>query len=217
MTKPGHHLERAITIRARPAAVFTVSSDNERWAFWRGSGSTIETRPGGQVCICGPNRSEFVGDVVEIAPPATPGSRGIQLTASESGCELDLSLEFSAAVPIEQHEQAWRFQLASLASLISDSVCVDATSRIDDWFTVWTVLDDNERRTLAARVVTPGIRFRYRDSLLSGVDDLLAYIGPTQQWMPGLRIWREGNVKHCQDTFRARWTDASNYGKIQMA
>ncbi len=49
------------------------------------------------------------------------------------------------------------------------------------------------------------MRFRDRYSLVQGHEDLLAHLAAVHRFMPGLRITREGAVRHCQGIVLADW------------
>ena len=44
-----------------------------------------------------------------------------------------------------------------------------------------------------------------RYALVDGAADLLAHVAASQQFMPGIRLPREGEVRHCQGTVLADW------------
>ena len=69
MTALDHVLERTVLIRARRETVFRYFTDNERFAAWWGTGSTIEARPGGTLSIRYPNGVLASGEVIEVVPP----------------------------------------------------------------------------------------------------------------------------------------------------
>ena len=47
---------------------------------------------------------------------------------------------------------------------------------------------------------------RDRFSCVEGVDELMPHIGAAQHHMPGLRLQRKGEARHCQGTVIAEWT-----------
>ena len=56
-----------------------------------------------------------------------------------------------------------------------------------------------------ARLATPEIRFRDRFSNIDGLADLVPHVGAFQRFMPGIRMTRHGDVRHCQGTVLAEW------------
>jgi len=76
---------------------------------------------------------------------------------------------------------------------------------VDAWFEAWAIADDKAREDLLAKIVTPTIQFRDLFSLLDGLEDLTAHAGATQRFMPGIRMQRKGEVRHCQGTVLADW------------
>ena len=46
---------------------------------------------------------------------------------------------------------------------------------------------------------------RDRFSCVEGTRELTLHIGASQRFMPGLRLQRDGDVRHCQGTVLAEW------------
>jgi uncharacterized protein YndB with AHSA1/START domain len=228
-----YHLNRTVVIKARPETVFRLFTDSARWASWWGAGSTIDARPGGKVYIRHPNGIESLGEVLEVrdperiaftygfagGKPIPPGSSRvtIQLDPDEAGTRLHLLHEFAEAGPRDEHVQGWRFQLSLFANVIANEVYADAASAVDVWYAAWVVADDQARQETLGRIVTPGIRFRDRFSLLDGLADLTAHIGAAQRFMPGIGLRRKGDVRQCQGTVLADWIAAGSDGKERMS
>ncbi len=55
----------------------------------------------------------------------------------------------------------------------------------------------------------PEVQFRDQHSAMDGTAKLLPHIGAAQRFMPGLRLKRDGDVRHCQGPFVANWTAVS--------
>jgi uncharacterized protein YndB with AHSA1/START domain len=228
-----YHLNRTVVIKAKPETVFRFFTDSARWASWWGAGSTIDARPGGKVYIRHPNGIESLGEVLEVrdperieftygfasGKPIPPGSSRvtIQLDPDEAGTRLHLLHEFAEAGPRDEHVQGWRFQLSLFANVIANEVYADAASAVDVWYAAWVVADDQARQETLGRIVTPGIRFRDRFSLLDGLADLTAHIGAAQRFMPGIGLRRKGDVRQCQGTVLADWIAAGSDGKERMS
>jgi uncharacterized protein YndB with AHSA1/START domain len=228
-----HHLNRTVVIRATPETVFHFFTDSARWANWWGAGSTIEAKPGGKVYIRHPNGVEATGQVLEVQPPERivftygfasgkpmpPGSSRvtIHLTPDDGGTKLHLLHEFAETGPRDEHVQGWRFQLSLFSNAVANEVYVDASSKVDAWFDAWATTDDKAREEMLARIVTPGIKFQDRFSLLDGLDDLMAHIGAAQRFMPGIRMRRNGEIRHCQGTVLADWVAVGGDGNERMA
>ena len=49
------------------------------------------------------------------------------------------------------------------------------------------------------------MRFRDRFSLIDGMDDLRPHLAAVHRFMPGMRLERDGDVRHCQGTVLADW------------
>src|ERR1700686_5625016 len=211
-----YQLERTVVIKANPETVFRFFTDSARWASWWGPGSTIDATPGGKVYIRHPNGVESLGEVVDVRPaerivftygfgsgnPIPPGSSRvtIRLDPDATGTRLHLMHEFAEAGPRDEHIQGWRFQLSLFSNVIANEVFADAAKAVDAWFGAWTIADRASREETLTQIVTPGIRFRDRFSLLDGLPDLTAHIGAAQRFMPGIGLRRKGDVRHCQGT-----------------
>jgi uncharacterized protein YndB with AHSA1/START domain len=228
-----HELNRSIRIGAAPETVFRFFTDSDRWARWWGPGSTIDARPGGKVLIRYPNAVEAVGEVIEVLPPerfvfaygyasGTPIAAGssrvtILLTADGVGTRLRLRHEFEDAKVRDQHVQGWRFQLAVFGNIVSDEANAGSAEIVDRWFEAWSIADDGSRRTAFEAIADAKVLFRDRFSLLEGVEDLTAHAGAAQRFMPGIRMSRKGEVRHCQGTVLAEWTAAGSDGTVRMS
>jgi uncharacterized protein YndB with AHSA1/START domain len=228
-----HHRERTVEILASRETVFRYFTDSARWAKWWGAGSTIDPRPGGRVYIRYPNAVEAGGEVIEIVPPdrivftfgnadgkpiPLGGSRvTIRLEPDGSATRLHLLHEFPDSAARDEFVQGWRFQLAVFANVVADEVFADAATAVDAWFDAWAVVDDQARGAEFARIATPSVRFHDRFSQLNGLDDLSAHAAASQRFMPGVRMRRKGEVRHCQGTVVADWVATSSDGKELMS
>ena len=228
-----YQLDRTVVIKAKPETVCRFFTDSDRWADWWGTGSTIDAKPGGKVYIRYPNGSEAMGEVLEALPserivftfgyasgkPIAPGSSRITigLDADAAGTRLHLLHEFEEAGPRDEHVQGWRFQLSLFGNLVANEVFGNAAVMVDAWFEAWAIADDKARENLFAKIVTPAIQFRDLFSLLDGLADLTAHAGATQRFMPGIRMQRKGDVRHCQGTVLADWIAVDKDAKELMA
>ncbi|MGH7730448.1 MAG: SRPBCC domain-containing protein [Candidatus Eiseniibacteriota bacterium] len=217
-----HALDRHVIIRARLATVFRYFTDSARWAAWWGEGSTIDARPGGRVFIRYPNAVEVSGEVVEVDPPrrivftygyatgqpfGAGGSRvTIRLEEDPHGTRLHLRHEFVEAAVRDHHLQGWRYQLAVFSNLVADHQMVEASARVDAWFAAWSEADAARRQGILDTTVSPAVRFRDRFSLVEGRADLDPHLAAVHVFMPGNRIERTGDLRHCQGTVLADWT-----------
>ena len=224
MTTPSalpHRLDRTVVIRAEREIVFRFFTDSERWAAWWGAGSTIDPRSGGRVFIRYSEGTEAAGEVVEIAPPerivftfgfvgGKPIRQGsslvtIRLEPVGTATRLHLTHEFAEAAVRDEHVQGWRYQLSVFGNVVADQLHGHAHQAVDEWFAAWSDPDAAAREARIARVVAPDIEFRDRWSLVSGMADLLPHLAAVHRFMPGMRIQREGAVRHCQGTVLADW------------
>lgn len=227
-----HQVERSVEIQAPRETVFRFFTDSARWARWWGAGSTIEPYVGGKVYIRHPNAVEVIGEVLDIAPPdrivfswgnadgkpiPPGGSRvTIQLVPAGSATRLNLLHEFADAHVRDEYVQGWRFQVALFANAVADELFAQAGSLVDAWFDAWALADQPARDAEFARIAASDVRFRDRYSLLRGLADLSAHAAASQRFMPGIRMRRKGEIRHCQGTVVADWVAASGDGKELM-
>jgi uncharacterized protein YndB with AHSA1/START domain len=228
-----YQLERAIAIKASAETVFRFFTDSAKWADWWGAGSTIDATVGGKVYIRYPNGVEALGEVLEVHPterivftfgyasgnPIPPGSSRvtIRLDADDGGTRLHLLHEFADAAARDEHVQGWRFQLSVFGNIVANEVFADAVKPVDAWFRAWAIADEKSREDSLATIVTSGIRFCDRFSMLAGITDLTAHTGAVQRFMPGIRMERKGDVRHCQGTVLADWVAMGVDGKERMS
>jgi len=232
MTDFTHHVDRTIVIRARPETVFGFFEHSDRWAAWWGAGSTIDPKPGGRVYIRHPGSVEIEGEVLEVAPPqrlvftygnvaGTPipvgGSRvTIRLDAIPTGTKLHLTHEFTEAAgraAAEDFVQGWRYQLSVFANVVATAVHANGTEAVDRWFAAWSEPDKTSRDKAVAALVSPGIQFRDRFSLIDGFDDLVPHLDAVQRFMPGMRLVRQGDVQQSHGMAIAPWIARSADGQ----
>ncbi len=227
-----YSLDRTVEIQAPREIVFLYFTDSARWAKWWGAGSAIEPRPGGKVSVRYPNAVEACGEVLEIAPPERivftygyasgqpipPGASRvtIRLEAAGGATRLHLLHEFDDAAARDQHVQGWRYQLAVFANVVAEEVFRGAEAIVDAWFRAWALSDAGERDAELARIATDDVRFRDRFSLLCGLADLSAHVAASQRFLPGVRMKRQGDVRHCQGAILADWVAASADGREIM-
>jgi hypothetical protein len=129
----------------------------------------------------------------------------IRLEPEGTGTRLRLSHEFADAAARDEHVQGWRYQLALFANVVSDEVNAGAASVVDGWFDAWAEPDPDARAGALATIADVSVRFRDRYGLTEGLADLLPHIAAAQRFMPGIRLRRRGDVRHCQGTVLADW------------
>jgi uncharacterized protein YndB with AHSA1/START domain len=216
-----HRLDRSLVIHARPATVFGFFTSTPDWAAWWGAGSTIDPRPGGRVLIRHPNGIEVSGEVLELQAPerlvftygyasGTPippaGSRvTIRLDSHPSGTLLQLTHEFAEVKSRDEHVQGWRFQLSLFTNAIANKLAASAADTVDRWFAAWSEPDAAAREQTLAAIGTPDIHFRDRFSAIEGDEDLREHLAAVHRFMPGMRLSRRGDIRHCQWHVLADW------------
>jgi len=221
MTTLDHVLDRTVTIAARRETVFRYFTDSERFASWWGAGSQIEARPGGAVRIRYPNGVVAGGTVVEITPvervvftygyetgePIPIGASRVTITLQETarGTVVRLRHELPSADARDEHVQGWRYQLAVFANVVAREAHAGASALADRFFALWSETDPGQRRAELGRVAVPDLAFRDPYSCTDGADDLVAHIGASQRFMPGVVLRRRGEARLCQGTALVDW------------
>lgn len=216
-----HVLDRRVIIRAHQETVFRYFTDSARWAAWWGPGSTIDPKSGGKMFIRYPNGIEAAGEVLEIDPPrkivftmgyasGQPMPVGasrvtIELAKDPAGTRLTLRHEFAEAAVRDHHVQGWRYQLSVFSNVVADQVNAGVAVRVDEWFAAWSEPDQTKRERILEAAVSPAISFRDRFSLVEGLDDLKPHLAAVHQFMPGIKLTRSGEPRHCQGTVLADW------------
>jgi uncharacterized protein YndB with AHSA1/START domain len=229
MTDLPHRLDRELTINASRDIVFRFFTDSERWAKWWGQGSSVDARPGGRVVIRYPGNVVALGEVVEVAAPERlvftygyesgkpigPGASRVVIRLVPEGRATRLTLTHDFAEPSvrDAHRQGWAYQLALFGNVVTDEVNAGAAAVVDDWFRAWSEPDSDRCHDSLARVAVTDVQFRDRVGASSGLDDLVAHIGAAQKHMPGIRLERRGDVRHCQGTVLVDWVALGNDGR----
>jgi uncharacterized protein YndB with AHSA1/START domain len=208
--------------------VFKYFTDPARWAAWWGAGSTIDARPGGRMVVRYPDGTEAAGDVVEVTPPSQiiftygyvtgapfgPGASRvtIRLEPAGRGTRVHLAHAFGDAADRDTHVQGWRYQLSVFANVVADEIHRDAGALVDAWFSAWAEPDDAARTSSLAAIASPDVRVRDRFSCLDGAAELTAHIAAAQRFMPGVRLTRTAEARHCQGMVLADWSAAGADG-----
>jgi uncharacterized protein YndB with AHSA1/START domain len=224
-----HHVDRTVVIQATPAIVFAFLTETPRWAAWWGAGSEIDARPGGRMKIRYPDGTEVTGEVTEVRAPKRiaftygyasgkmipPGGSRVTIELEPVGAATRLKLTHEVAEEITRdlHVQGWRYQLSLFANVVADAVNAGAASVVDAWFDAWADPDAASRERTLSRIAADDLRFRDRYSNTDGVGDLVAHITGAQRFMPGIRMQRQGDVRHCQGTVLADFVARSSDGQ----
>lgn len=233
MTTLLHRLDRNLVIQATPAIVFSFLTETPRWAAWWGAGSEIDARPGGRMKIVYPGGREANGEVLEVVPlerivftygyadgkMISPGGSRvtIELEPAGSATRLRLTHEVADEQVRDTHVQGWRYQLSLFANIATDAVNAGAAGLVDAWFDAWAEPDVAARTSTLSRIAVPTLSFRDRYSNTDGIGDLVAHITAAQYFMPGIRMKRNGEVRHCQGTVLADYVAQSVDGQPRGA
>ena len=96
---------------------------------------------------------------------------------------------------------------------MADEVQANAARYVDVWFDAWAETNPLARKKMLAEVAVPELRMQDRYSNLEGMEDVLAQIAASHRFMPGIRLTRTGDIRHCQGMVLADWTMAGLDGK----
>ena len=228
-----HELRRIVGIAAPRDLVFAHFVESARWAAWWGSGSTIDAKPGGRVHVRHPNGVEAGGEVEHVAAPerlaysfgyasgrpVPVGASRVTVRLDEApgrGTRVELCHAFAEEGARDQHVQGWRFQLSMLANAVCDALHAGVAATCDAWFDLWAEPDAAARAAALERIAVPGVCFHDCYSLLAGQDDVLAHVEASQRFMPGVRLVRVGEARHCQGTVLADWVARGADGQERL-
>ncbi len=224
-----HVLEREVLICATRATVFAFFTDPERFAEWWGPGSRIEARPGGAVEIRYPNGVIASGTVLEVVEPERivftygydqpdkpipPGGSRVIITLRDTsgGTLLELRHELADPTARDHHVPGWRYQLALFANVAARRQHTGLDHLVDRFFGAWSEADADQRRRELEAITTGDVVFRDAFAAVSGRQELDAHIAASQLHMPGMRLVRDGAVRHCQGTVVADWKAVAGDG-----
>jgi uncharacterized protein YndB with AHSA1/START domain len=229
MTELPHRLDRTVLIRASRETVFGFLTNTPEWAEWWGAGSTIDARPGGRMFIRHSNGVEASGEVLEVhapermvftygyvsRPPSPPGSSRvtIRLDSHPQGTLLQLTHEFADVEARDEHVQGWRFQFSLFANLVANTINAAAMGQIDRWFAMWSEPDAAVRNHALATLAPSGLCMFDKFGTLESREEVEAHLDALHRFMPGVRMERRGDIRHCQWHVLAEWTaiDASGH------
>jgi uncharacterized protein YndB with AHSA1/START domain len=223
-----HVLDRDVLIRAPRELVFTFFRDSAAFARWWGTGSSIDARPGGDVRIVYPGGAVAAGVVLAVDPPARivftygyesgqpipVGASRVEVELAEvpDGTRVRLRHAFGDAAVRDHHEDGWRYHLSVFARVAAETAHRDVETIADAWFDAWAEPDAERRLERFAACTLPGVVFRDAHSAIEGRSELAAHAGNAQRHMPGLRMGRRGDVRHCQGTALCDWVAAGADG-----
>lgn len=223
-----HRIDRDLVIQASPAIVFSFLTETPRWATWWGAGSEIDPRPGGRMRIVYPGGREATGEVIEVVAPERivftygyadgqmipPGGSRVRIDLEPIGSatRLRLTHEVADEQARNSHIQGWRYQLSLFANVAADVAHAGAAVAVDAWFDAWADADAASRQGTLSRIAAPTVTFHDRYSNTDGVADLVAHITAAQYFMPGIRMQRKGDVRHCQGIVLAEYVARSSDG-----
>jgi hypothetical protein len=168
---------------------------------------------------------------VEIAPPSrlvftygynagkpiAPGESRvtIELDKIGQGTRLRLTHALADAAVRDEHVQGWRYQLSVFANVVADEIHANAAELVDGWFDAWNETDAAARASKFGAIASPGVRLHDRFSCVDGTDELTTHVGAAHRFMPGFRLQRNGDTRHCQGVVLAEWTAAGPDGQVR--
>jgi uncharacterized protein YndB with AHSA1/START domain len=231
MTDLPHRVDRSVLIAARRTTVFRFFTESALFADWWGPGSRIDPRPGGEVHIRYPGNVVASGQVVELQPPErivftygyedpakpiAPGGSRVTITLEEQprGTLVRLVHEIADAATRDLHVPGWRFQLSLFANVVAAVEHAGVEAAVDRWFALWAEPDSAARATAVAALCAADVSFHDRFGCIAGAAELAEHIGAAQRHMPGVRLERDGPVRHCQGTALADWQARGPDGSV---
>ena len=138
--------------------------------------------------------------------PAEDSRVTIRLEQQAAGTLVRVTHEVNDKVVADQLVQGWRFHFSMFANAVANYVNAGAPERCR---CVVRAVDGAGRggagRPTLRRIAAPKVKFRDRYSRLDGIDEVVAHIGASQRFMPGIGLERKGDVRHCQGTVLADW------------
>jgi hypothetical protein len=149
--------------------------------------------------------------------PSPPGSSRvtIRLDRHPHGTLLQLTHEFADADSRDEHVQGWRFQFSLFANLVANTVNAAASRQVDRWFATWSEPDAATRDAALAAIGSVDIRFLDKFSAIEGRDEVKAHLAAVHRFMPGMRLERRGEIRHCQWHVLADWVVVGSSGQEQ--
>jgi len=87
----------------------------------------------------------------------------------------------------------------------SPSRSAKAAETVDRWFAAWSDPQATSREATLATITSGEPAFYDRFSSIAGSEDLKAHLAAVHKFMPGMRLERRGDVRHCQSRVLADW------------
>lgn len=230
MTDLPYSLERSVLICAQRKTVFRFFTDSKLFAEWWGAGSHIVGQPGGSLRIVYPNGEVALGRVVKTvenecivftygyegpAKPIPPGGSRVTIMLYDhpSGTLLTLKHELADEKTRDHHVPGWSYQLALFANVAAARQHAGVGLLIDGYFSLWAENDSTARRRALDGLAVADLVFHDRFGCTVGLDELNAHVGASQIHMPGVKLHRSGEPRHCQGTALVDWEARSPEGK----
>lgn len=163
--------------------------------------------------VSAPERLSFTYEMKQGGTTTSVSSRvTIQLHQHPDGTLLQLRHEFADAGARTEHVQGWRFQLSLFANLVANSVNDRIAEIVDRWCAAWSNPDAATRNQELTAIAAEGIRFADRFSAIEGLEELRTHLDAVHHFMPGIRLERHGNPRHCQWRVLADWVATGRDG-----
>ena len=118
--------------------------------------------------------------------PAEDSRVTIRLEQQAAGTLVRVKHEVADEVVAEPVGAGWRFHFSLFANAVANYVNAGAPDVVDAWFALWTEPDAAARESALRRIAAPKVKFRDRYSRLEGIDEIVAHIGASQRFMPGI-------------------------------
>ncbi|MFK7739745.1 MAG: SRPBCC domain-containing protein [Planctomycetota bacterium] len=226
-------LNRNVVLRAPRELVFAWWTDSERFSRWWGKDSYTADEVGGEICIRHRGGAIARGKITEIQAaqrisftygyenshlelPPESSTVDIELHSDAQGTCLELRHTLPTKSMREVHVGGWRYHLGTLANAVADEHHKDASVIIDTWFEAWAETDDERRRNLLADCVIESVSLHDAFASLAGIDDLSSHMRSTHNHLPGVRLRRTSEPRHCQGMVLVDWQAEGPEGPMAM-
>ena len=135
----------------------------------------------------------------------------IRLEPAARGTRLHLVHDFADAAVRDQHVQGWRYQLSLFANVVAERDPRRRGALVDAWFAAWAEPRRDARDPRWRRIAFADVSDARSVQLGRGHRRAEPHISAAQRYMPGLRLQRDGDARHCQG--RDRRLDGGGAGR----
>lgn len=221
----------SIDIAAPPHIVHSFFADPVRFSQWLGHDAVLSNAEGefripypdgnaavGRVNASEPDRITMTWGYENSAHGVAPGSSTVEvrLRATSLGTTLEL---IHAGLPSDverrNHAMGWKFYVGALANAASSVYLKHRVeSVVDAYIFAWGATDQLERRRFLDECWADDGVFKDAMGYAGGRDEIDAYIGNAQRFMPGVVLRRTGPVTRSHGHLMFEWEIATADGTV---